>query len=136
MSNAFAASTAYSQHPQRTLSRRQHKTEARKHRLIAVLSPLLYAIFINGLAEELNRRELGVDCFGHRVGILLYADDIVLVAETAEQLQEMLDCSSAYATQWHFRFNTKPGKSDVVVCPKQPVERVFTLGDGPLHVSD
>jgi len=103
----------------------------------AVLSPLLYALFINGLAEELKSRGLGVDFFGRRVGILLYADDIVLVAESPEQLQLMLDCASDYAANWQFRFNTKPGKSDVVVAPhKTPVDRPFLLSGMPLHVSE
>src|SRR5687768_12635540 len=84
----------------------------------AVLSPLLYALFINDLAKKLKeeRLGLGVDVFGRKVSILLYADDIVLVAESAEQLQRMLSLTGEYALEWQFRFNTKPGKSDVVVC--------------------
>jgi Reverse transcriptase (RNA-dependent DNA polymerase) len=105
----------------------------------AVLSPLLYALFINGLAVELKELELGVDVFGRRVSILLYADDIVLIADSPEQLQQMLDHTSRYARQWQFRFNTKPGKSDVVVCgtPQQcsaPLPE-FRLGEGVLRVS-
>jgi hypothetical protein len=103
----------------------------------AVLSPLLYAIFINALVDDLAARNLGVEVFGRRVGILLYADDIVLIAESAEQLQSMLDCTSAYATKWQFRFNTKPGKSDVVISPPaaSDAQHEFRLADGQLHVS-
>jgi hypothetical protein len=103
----------------------------------AVLSPLLYAIFINALVAELGERNLGVEVFGRRVAILLYADDIVLVAESAEQLQLMLDCTSDYATRWQFRFNTKAGKSDVVVSPHAAAsdDQQFRLGDGQLHVA-
>jgi hypothetical protein len=104
----------------------------------AVLSPLLYAIFINALVDELKSRGLGVDVFGRRVGILLYADDIVLIAESADRLQEMLDCTSEYASKWQFRFNTKAGKSDVVVTPQVHADEQyqFRLGDGVLHVSN
>jgi hypothetical protein len=105
----------------------------------AVLSPLLYAIFINGLAVELKQRRFGVDVFGRQVCILLYADDIVLIADSPAQLQQMLDHTARYAQQWQFRFNTKPGKSDVVVSGSrsqcaQPLPQ-FRLGEGLLRVS-
>jgi len=104
----------------------------------AVLSPLLYALFINGLAETLKERHLGVWVSDRQVGILLYADDVVLVANSPEQLQLMLDCASDYAAQWQFRFNTKPGKSDVVVAPNGSVagDPQFTLSGAALHVSN
>jgi reverse transcriptase-like protein len=102
----------------------------------AVLSPLLYAIFINALVDDLKSRGLGVNVFGRKVGILLYADDIVLIAESAEQLQQMLDCTSEYATRWQFRFNTKAGKSDVVVMPLAAAgDHQFRMGDGVLNIS-
>jgi hypothetical protein len=51
----------------------------------------------------------------------------------------MLDSTGQYARQWQFRFNTKPGKSDVVVCGSrsqcaQPLPE-FRLGEGVLRVS-
>ena len=43
-----------------------------------VLSPLLYARFINGLVDEIIEAKLGVEVGpGCVVGCLLYADDIV-----------------------------------------------------------
>ena len=87
----------------------------------------------------LKKRNLGVWVFERQVGILLYADDIVLVAESAKELQLMLDCCSEYATQWQFRFNTKPGKSDVVIAPPgaHPGDQPqFFLSGSELHVSE
>jgi hypothetical protein len=72
------------------------------------------------------------------VGILLYADDIVLIANSPEELQSMLDIAHKYACKWHFRFNAKPGKSDVVVSPfaqELVPAKPFVLGTTPLHVS-
>jgi hypothetical protein len=105
----------------------------------AVLSPLLYALFINGLAEQLKNEGLGLQFYDRIVGILLYADDIVLLAETPEQLQRMLDIASQYASQWQFKFNTKPGKSNVVICPHSAHERYtnfFKLSGAPLAVTE
>jgi Reverse transcriptase (RNA-dependent DNA polymerase) len=67
----------------------------------AVLSPLLYAIFINALVDDLKARKLGVDVFGRKVGILLYADDIVLIAESAERCKRC----------WTAHRSTRPGGS-------------------------
>ena len=47
-------------------------------RQACVLSPLLYALFINGLIVELNEAKLGVEVTPEQlVGCLLYADDLV-----------------------------------------------------------
>ena len=55
------------------------------------LSPLLYSIYVMGMVEKLEEEGLGVkkrDCW---CGALLYADDIVLLVESPEELQKMLD---------------------------------------------
>ena len=75
------------------------------------------------------------------MSILLYADDIVLIADSPEQLQQMLDHTTQYARRWHFRFNTKAGKSDVVAvgCSKKRLQELrkvqFRLGEGVLRLS-
>ena len=79
-----------------------------------ILSPLLYALFINGLVKELNSLNKGVAITQHKkLSSLLYADDIVLLSENRYDLQEMLDVVTAYARKWRFELNAK--KSEVVV---------------------
>src|SRR6185437_16066167 len=78
-----------------------------------VLSPLLYALFINGLVHELNALGLGLEIGGTLVCALLYADDIVLLAKDRYRLQTMLDTVANYAKKWRFELN--PKKSEVVV---------------------
>ena len=46
-----------------------------------VLSPLLFALYINSLINELKKAGVGIECRGQRVAALLYADDMVLFAE-------------------------------------------------------
>ena len=54
------------------------------------LSLTLFCIFINDLAVELNKLNLGIK-IGHTcISILLYADDITLLAENEENLRQML----------------------------------------------
>ena len=44
-----------------------------------------------GMVEELERENIGVKVSGVWCGALLYADDIVLIAESGEELQKILD---------------------------------------------
>ena len=77
----------------------------------------MYALFINGLVRELRKLNKGVEIEeGQTINSLLYADDIVLIAENRYQLQEMLDVVAAYAKKWRFELN--PKKSEVVVWVK------------------
>ena len=55
------------------------------------LSPLLFNIYMMGMVEELERAQLGVKLEDHLGGALLYADDIVLVADSEMELQTMLE---------------------------------------------
>ena len=55
------------------------------------LSPTVFNVFINDLTDELNRLNLGIQVGEKRISILLYANDIALVAENDTALQTMLD---------------------------------------------
>src|SRR5579872_5109962 len=59
-----------------------------------LLSPILFAIYINGLAEEINCLDLGVKLVIRRnrsISNLLFADDIVLISDKQEKLQQLMD---------------------------------------------
>lgn len=51
-----------------------------------ILSPCLFSLFINDLALEMKHLNLGVHLDSVIVAILLYADDLELLAETKEDL--------------------------------------------------
>ena len=55
------------------------------------LSPTLFSFFINDLASELKELGLGIDINGTKICILLYADDMVLIANSEAELQSMLN---------------------------------------------
>ena len=52
--------------------------------------------------------------------MLLYADDIVLLAETRRDLQNMLNIVTSYSKKWRFRVNPKKGKSEVMLFGRKP----------------
>ncbi len=91
-----------------------------------VLSPLLFSIFIMDLAEELESKGLGVKIKGHWMGACFFADDIVLVATSAHELQAMLDVVADYADSWRIRFNTS--KCGVLVVGQRKQKRWWKLG--------
>lgn len=49
----------------------------------------MYANFIDGLAQELKARGLGICIGGQRIPLLMYADDIVMLAATQQELMLM-----------------------------------------------
>ena len=55
------------------------------------LSSILFNLFINDLVELINVLNTGIDINGEEIGILLYADDAVLLAESEDDLQILLD---------------------------------------------
>lgn len=72
------------------------------------MSPILFAIYINGLAEEIKKAKLGAQILIRRdpkVGILMFADDIALLADEKEKLQELMDLTFEYSCKWRFSFN-------------------------------
>ena len=56
-----------------------------------ILSPSLFSLFLMDLAEELERQGLGIRVRGTWMGACFFADDIVLLAESDNELQNMLD---------------------------------------------
>ena len=53
-----------------------------------MLSPILFAIFINDLGVKLNELNVGVKISEHRLNLLMYADDIVKVSPTATRCSD------------------------------------------------
>ena len=71
----------------------------------SVLSPLLFAVYLDGLLSELV--ECGVGCYWKNLfaGCLCYADDIVLLAPCPSALRIMLNICCKYASCHGLEFN-------------------------------
>jgi hypothetical protein len=82
-----------------------------------VVSPLLFAIYINDLPEEIEKDGgEGVAVGEKKVRCLLFADDIIMVDSSALGLQKSFDVAGAFARKWRFRYNFGPDKTAVMVC--------------------
>lgn len=92
-----------------------------------VLSPLLFSIYTEELATRIRLSGKGVRVEEDRLGALLYADDIVLIAESASELQEMLDISFEFASEFSLTYST--GKCGVLsINVREPEGVEFKLG--------
>src|SRR6185503_11744143 len=74
-----------------------------------LMSPIIFALYINGLADEIKKAEIRgakiVISREERCGILMFADDIVLIAESREDLQRLMEITMDYSHMWRFSFN-------------------------------
>ena len=78
-------------------------------------------MFIDGLIQKVRALGLGLHVDGQEeetLGILGYADDLVVLCESRADLQIVLDALGAYASKWRFEINR--GKTKVVVFGKAP----------------
>ena len=53
-----------------------------------LLSPMLFNLYLNDLAVKLKSLGCGIDIDGEAVPIILYADDVVLLAKNKQDLQK------------------------------------------------
>ena len=74
------------------------------------MSPILFSMFLNDLATGIKDLDCGVTINEHNLSILLYADDIVLIAPNEEKLQKMLDFVSKWCQKWRMAVNTDKTK--------------------------
>ena len=94
------------------------------------LSPVLFNLYINDLALKLNALGKGVKLDDEIVSILLYADDVVLLAENEADLQAMLNALGDWCYTNKLSINTT--KSNIVHFRNPSVNKsnfVFKVND-------
>ena len=71
----------------------------------SVLSPCLFAIYIDDLLNQLSHSSNGAKIANMYVGCMAYADDIVLVSPMVMVLQRMLVMCTSFADSNGLTFN-------------------------------
>ena len=74
------------------------------------LIPNTFHIFINDLVSHLKDLNLGIDVDGEKICILLYTDDFVLLANSEQDLQSLLNATYTWCNKWHLKLNTTKTK--------------------------
>ena len=98
------------------------------------LSPTLFAIFINDLAIEIKNSNIGVILDENlAINILLYADDIVLMAENEEDLQSLIFMVESWCKKWRLEVNlTKTNIMHIRTSRKQQSKFMFIFDMQPV----
>ena len=103
------------------------------------LSPVLFAIYLNDFHSFLSDRCLGLkdlctvideelDIY-LKLYVLLYADDTIILAESASDLQSALSGLHEYCVQWDLKVNIS--KTNVVIFSRGKVKKypTFKIGE-------
>ena len=71
-----------------------------------------------------------------RILILLYAEDVLLISESANGLQDALNAFSLYCKQWKLKVNTNKTKIMVLSKRKFGIDSLFLLDNTKLEVCE
>ena len=79
----------------------------------AVSSPILFGLYIDKLIKILRRSGIGCTIGQHYYGVLVYADDIILLCPSRMGLQAMINLCQGFADHHNLQFSThsNPQKS-------------------------
>ena len=76
-----------------------------------ILSPTLFAMYIDDLAQQLRAVNAGLECGECVVSSQLYADDIVLLAPDVECLQKQIRIVEEWCSRWRMTLNIAKTKA-------------------------
>ena len=104
----------------------------------SVLSPLLYSIFMMDLVNELEDKinDDGVRVEEAYCRMLMFVDDMAMVAESEEGMDRMLDKADAYSRKCRFKFNEKKSKVMVIAGRHRRVKRKWWLGNKEMEETE
>ena len=101
-----------------------------------ILSPLMFNLFIDDLGTMLEHSGKGVSLGNMTLSCLFYADDLILIAETEEDLQQLFDILSIWCDRNMMQINTD--KTKVIHYRNNAVQRsnyVFKCGNNNIEYS-
>ena len=83
-------------------------------------SPELFSCYFDGLSELLRSKKIGCHMYRLFLAIILFADDLCLLAPTCSALEKMIEASAKFCTNLGLSFN--PKKSKVMVFSKSKID--------------
>ena len=96
------------------------------------LSPTLFNLYINDLATGIKDLHKGVDFINTQVSLLLYADDIVLIADDEQSLRDQLNYLYEWCNKWRLSINNS--KIDVHFRPNCVNRTPFEFQSGKVII--
>ena len=92
-----------------------------------VASPTLFNVLMNELTSDLNNSGVGIEIADILINNLLFADDIVLMANNEADLKRLLDVTSNFAKRWNLKLNES--KSQIMIIGKRISDRIWKIGE-------
>ena len=89
------------------------------------MSPALFDTYINTLASDIVSTGIGAMYGNDTIGALLYADDVVLLADSSEYLQKLLTTLDSWCNKW--RMSLSSTKTSVLIFRNSKVEQPASM---------
>ena len=70
-----------------------------------VLSPTLFAVYIDGMLRQLEQCKIGCNVGSKYCGVIGYADDVFLLAPNQAAMHKMIEICETYANEYKIIFN-------------------------------
>ena len=71
-------------------------------------SAILFAVYIEGMIDQLRKSKIGCSIFGQYLGVQSFADDIYLLSPSRSGLQAMVNICNDYISRRNLKFGTDP----------------------------
>ena len=68
-------------------------------------SSTVFALYINDFIKGINSLDKGIKYGNNQLSCLVYADDIILLSESENDMQTMLDFTNDWCNNWRLRIN-------------------------------
>ncbi len=92
-----------------------------------MLCPEMFKIFLADLYKYLTT-EVGVELSTAIITYILYADDLILVSDSVEGLQKLIDGLFSFCKKWHMIVNLT--KTKIIVFNKRKLKDIKFVYDG------
>ena len=100
------------------------------------LSPLLFSLYISDLESYLEANNSGkITLENLKVQLLLFADDLVLLADSEQGLQQSMNRSDEFCNTWDMKINAQ--KTNVIIFnkPRNQPTPFFKIGEDTIKHS-
>ena len=88
----------------------------------SILSPALFALYVDELLVELRKQGIGCKVAGVFMGAVGFCDDLLLLAPTRDGMQVMLDTCQRFTSRYNLMFSTDPNPA------KSKTKCIFVCG--------
>ncbi len=92
-----------------------------------MLSPEMFKMFLANLYKYLTT-EVGVELSAAIISCILYADDLILVSDSVDGLQKLLDGLFSFCKKWHMIVNVT--KTKIIVFNKRKLKDINFVYNG------